>query len=213
MDYSSNDNGILPLYASRRVLSYDLSSFDRPFIANVAWLYEIPFGKHGNPVVKTVLGNWNVSGTITFASGAPQSMGFSTTTGVDLIGGGDGQRINVSANPNLPRGTRNGTQWFDKSVFSLPALGYIGSASRYVFRGPGQNQWDLSVFKNVMMRERASLQFRGEFYNAFNHTQWSGINASPQFNPATGAQTNALFGQATSDRGPRVIQLALRVSF
>src|SRR4029077_7630736 len=122
----SNDNGILPLYASRRVLSYDLSSFDRPFIANVAWLYEIPFGKHGNPVVKTVLGNWNVSGTITFASGAPQSMGFSTTTGVDLIGGGDGQRINVSANPNLPRGTRNGTQWFDKSVFSLPALGYIG---------------------------------------------------------------------------------------
>jgi hypothetical protein len=213
MDYSSNDNGILPLYASRRVLSYDLSSFDRPFIANVAWLYELPFGKHGNPVVKTVLGNWNVSGTITFASGAPQSMGFSTTTGVDLIGGGDGQRINVSANPNLPRGTRNGTQWFDKSVFSLPALGYIGSASRYVFRGPGQNQWDLSVFKNIVMRERASLQFRGEFYNAFNHTQWSGINASPQFNPATGAQTNALFGQATSDRGPRVIQLALRVSF
>jgi hypothetical protein len=69
------------------------------------------------------------------------------------------------------------------------------------------------VFKNVVMRERASLQFRGEFYNAFNHTQWSGINASPQFNPATGAQTNALFGQATSDRGPRVIQLALRVSF
>jgi hypothetical protein len=213
MDYSSNDNGILPLYASRRVLSYDLSSFDRPFIANVAWLYELPFGRHGNPVVKTVLGNWNVSGTITFASGAPQSMGFSTTTGVDLIGGGDGQRINVSGNPNLPRGTRNGTQWFDKSVFSLPALGYIGSASRYVFRGPGQNQWDLSVFKNVVMRERASLQFRGEFYNAFNHTQWSGINASPQFNPATGAQTNALFGQATSDRGPRVIQLALRVSF
>jgi hypothetical protein len=129
------------------------------------------------------------------------------------IGGGDGQRINVSANPNLPRGTRNGTKWFDTSVFSLPALGYIGSASRYVYRGPGQNQWDLSAFKNVVVRERLSFQLRGEFYNAFNHTQWAGINASPQFNPATGAQTNALFGQANSDRGPRVIQLALRATF
>jgi hypothetical protein len=213
MDYSSNDNGILPLYASRRVISYDLSSFDRPFIANMAWLYELPLGRHGNPVVKAILGNWNVSGTITFASGAPQSMGFSTTSGVDLIGGGDGQRINISGNPNLPRGTRNGQEWFDKSVFSLPAAGYIGSASRYVYRGPGQNQWDLSAFKNIVVRERLSFQLRGEFYNAFNHTQWSGINASPQFNPATGAQTNALFGQANSDRGPRVIQLALRATF
>ena len=208
MDYSSNDLGILPLYASRKVLSYDLSSFDRPFIANLAWLYEIPtLRAHEESGSEAVLGNWNVSGTITFASGAPQSMGFSTTTGVDLIGGGDGQRINVSANPNLPRGTRNGSQWFDTSVFSLPALGYIGSASRYVYRGPGQNQWDLSAFKNILIRDKASVQLRGEFYNAFNHTQWSGINASPQFNPSTGAQTNALFGQATSDRGPRVIQL------
>ena len=182
MDYSSNDLGTLPLYASRRVLSYDLSSFDRPFIANIAWLYEVPLAKHGNVVVKSLLGNWNVSGTITFASGAPQSMGFSTTSGVDLIGGGDGQRINVSGNPNLPRGTRNGTQWFDTSVFSLPAPGYIGSASRYVYRGPGQNQWDLSAFKNFVIRDKASVQFRGELYNAFNHTQWSGHQCmSPQF--------------------------------
>jgi len=140
-------------------------------------------------------------------------MGFSTTTGVDLIGGGDGQRINVSANLNLPRGTRNGSKWFDTSVFSLPAAGYIGSASRYVFRGPGPNQWDLSAFKEIAIHEKVKVELRGEFYNAFNHTQWSGINASPQFNPSTGAQTNALFGQATSDRGPRVIQIALRTTF
>jgi hypothetical protein len=98
-------------------------------------------------------------------------------------------------------------------VFSLPALGYIGSASRDVFRGPGQNQWDLAAFKNFVIREKATFQFRGEFYNAFNHAQWSGINTSAQFNPATGQQVNALFGTATSDRGPRVIQLAIRVSF
>lgn len=161
----------------------------------MAWLYEVPFAKHGNAVMKTVFGNWNVSGSITFASGATQGMGFSTTTGVDLIGGGDGQTVNVSGNPNLPSGTRDGAQWFDKSVLSLPAAGYIGSASRYVFRGPGQNQEDLSAFKNFMIHDRASIQFRGELYNTSNHTQWSGINASPQFNPATGGQPTRCSGR------------------
>jgi hypothetical protein len=214
MDYSSSDTSGLPVYASRKLLSYDLSSFDRPYIANIAWLYEIQAVKKlRNPFAKATLGGWNLSGNLTLASGAPSAVSFSTNTGVDLIGGGDGQRINVSGNPNLSRGTRNGVEWFNTSVFSLPALGYIGSASRYPYRGPGQNQWDLSVFKKFSVFERAKVDLRGELYNVFNHTQWSGINASAVFNTATGAQTNSLFGQATSDRGPRVVQLALRVDF
>jgi hypothetical protein len=56
------------------------------------------------------------------------------------------------------------------------------------------------------------MELRGEFYNAFNHAQWSGINTAAQFNPA-GQQVNSLFGQATSSRGPRVIQLSLRAQF
>jgi hypothetical protein len=95
----------------------------------------------------------------------------------------------------------------------MPAVGYIGSASRYVYRGPGQNQWDLSAFKDFKIHERANIELRGELYNAFNHTQWAGISASPVFNTATGAQTSTTFGQANSDRGPRVIQLALRFAF
>jgi hypothetical protein len=214
MDYSSSDTSGLAVYASRRLINYDLSSFDRTYIANIAWLYEIQATRHlRNPFAKATVGGWNLSGTLTFASGAPSGVSFSTNTGVDLIGGGDGQRIDVSANPNLPRGTRNGTEWFNTSVFSLPPLGYIGSASRYPYRGPGQNQWDLSIFKKFSIHERAKVDLRGEFYNAFNHVQWSGINASAVFNTTTLAQTNSLFGQATSDRGARVVQLALRVDF
>jgi hypothetical protein len=214
MDYGSSDLSTYALYASRRLLNYDLSSFDRPYIVNMTWLYEIPTAQHlKNPVAKAAFGNWNVSGTVTFASGAPQGVSFSNTAGTDLIGGGDGQRINISANPNLPRGTRNGVKWFDTSVFSMPAVGYIGSASRYPYRGPGQNQFDLSVFKHIFIHERFRTELRGELYNAFNHTQWSGINGSATFNTATGAQTNSLFGQATSDRGPRIVQLALRFDF
>ena len=80
--------------------------------------------------------------------------------------------------PTSLRGVRDGGKWFDTSDFSLPALGYIASASRYVFRGPGQNQWDLSAYKTVVIRDKASVLIRGEFYHAFNHTQWSDISAS-----------------------------------
>src|SRR5205823_6778562 len=191
------------------------SNFDRTFIANIAALYEIPGARRiSNPILKAALGHWNVSSTITLASGAPSGVGFSTVQGTDLIGGGDGQRINVSGNPNLGYGTRNGNRFFDTSVFSAPALGDIGNASRQVIRGPGQNQFDLAAFKDfAVARERVKLQLRGEFYNAFNHTQWSSLDTTARFDLPTGRQTNTLFGTATGDRGARVIQLALRVSF
>jgi hypothetical protein len=214
MDYGSGDNNGLPLYADRRLFSYGLSSFDRTFIANIAGLYEIPGARHlANPFLKAALGNWNLSTTITFASGAPLGVGFSTVQGTDLIGGGDGQRINVNGNPQLGYGDRNGARFFNTSVFSAPALGYIGNAPRDVFRGPGQNQFDLAAFKDFTLYESFKIQFRGEFYNAFNHTQFSGVDTAAKFDLTTGAQTNSTFGQANADRGGRVVQLALRVSF
>jgi hypothetical protein len=215
MDYGSGDGNGLPLYADRRLLSYGLSNFDRTFIANVAALYEMPGARRtSNPILRAALGHWNLSSTITLASGAPSGVGFSTVQGTDLIGGGDGQRINVSGNPNLGYGTRTGSRFFDTTVFSAPGLGDIGNASRQVIRGPGQNQFDLAAFKDFgLAREHVKLQLRGEFYNAFNHTQWSSLDTTARFDLATGKQTNTLFGTATGDRGARVIQLALRVSF
>jgi len=214
MDYGSSDGATLPTYASPVLIAYGESSFDRTFITNLSWLYELPGSQHlKNPILSTVLGHWNVSGIATFASGAPTGVSFTTVSGADLIGGGDGQRVNITGNPQLPYGTRNGNEFFNTSVFALPALGYIGNAPRDVFRGPGQNQWDLSAFKNFIVRERTSLQLRTEFFNAFNHSQWSTINTAAKFNNTTGAQINTLFGTATADRGPRVIQVALRLNF
>ncbi len=136
-----------------------------------------------------------------------------TVSGADLIGGGDGQRVNISGNPQLGYGERNGARFFNTSVFSAPALGSIGNAPRQVFRGPGLNQFDLAAFKDFSIVERVKIQLRSEFYNAFNHTQFSGVDTAPKFDLTTGAQTNPTFGQANADRGARVIQLALRLSF
>jgi hypothetical protein len=90
-----------------------------------------------------------------------------------------------------------------------PALGTFGNLGRNVVRAPGFANWDVSFSKKAELFRTANdhpvqLQFRGEFFNLFNHTQWSGVSA------AVGA---ANFGQITSARDPRLTQLGLRLIF
>jgi hypothetical protein len=79
--------------------------------------------------------------------------------------------------------------------------------------GPGVNDWDLALIKAIRVHEHVSTQLRFEAYNAFNHTQFSSVNATAQFNPATGKQVNTSFGQLNGDRGPRIMQVSLRIAF
>jgi hypothetical protein len=71
---------------------------------------------------------------------------------------------------------------------------------------------EIGLFKNIPVHERVRAQLRVEAYNAFNHTQFTGVNTSATFTPA-GVQTNTAFGQYTSAANPRRLQLALRVTF
>jgi len=78
---------------------------------------------------------------------------------------------------------------------------------------PGLNNWDLTFLKKIPLRnERRSLQFRWEMYNAFNHTQYFGVDGTARFDPA-GNQVNQLFGQVTSTRLPRLMQFGLHLYF
>jgi hypothetical protein len=66
--------------------------------------------------------------------------------------------------------------WFDASAFKLNADGTYGNSGRAPLRLPGRNQTDLALSKNFYPFERR-LQFRADFINAFNHTQWTTVNA------------------------------------
>ena len=93
-----------------------------------------------------------------------------------------------------------------------PAFICWGNAPKDVFRGPGINNWDTSLFKNIPITERWSAQFRVEAYNVFNHTQFTTVNTAAVFN-AAGQQTSGTFGQYTAAANPRQLQLALRIMF
>jgi hypothetical protein len=203
------------MYRPLRAWSYGKAGSDQTHNLVLNYTWDLPKASRlaPNRVVRFAMDNWQVSGITAFVSGQPSGVGFSTTDGADLNGGGDGTRIIVTGRAQLPHGERTLLRWFDPTVFARPQRGDPGNAPRDVFRGPGHNNWDLSITKNFpVFSEDRQFQFRTEFYNAFNHTQFSGLDSTARFDPQ-GAQVNARFGQVISARSPRVVQLSLRFTF
>lgn len=214
MDYNSGDaNGVSPLVPVR-VWNYGLSNYDHTHVFKFNWLWDIPKARIGSKALDRVINGWQLSGIATFESGAPMSIGYSTTTAVDITGTpSQGSRIVVLSNPVLPKSERTFDRYFNTGVFRMPAVGTVGNAARSEIRGPGMNNWDIALFKNIPVNERLRLQVRCETYNTFNHTQFSGVDTGARFDPATGEQVNARFGELTGARDARIMQLALRLMF
>ena len=94
------------------------------------------------------------------------------------------------------------TQWFNTAAFAQPALGQFGNSGRSILRGPGINNLDLGFFKNFSLPKDATLQFRVEAFNAFNHPQFQGVSQNI---------TSANFGVVTSARPGRIVQLGAKL--
>ena len=163
--------------------------------------------------LRAVFSGWQVSGVTTFLSGQPLGIGYTNTTSVDTTGTpSQGARVVVAGDPVLPKGEQTFYRFFRTDVFQMPAVGTFGNAAKSVLRGPGLNNWDIAILKNFPIYERLRAQFRCEMYNAWNHTQFNGVDTTARFDPA-GRQGNARFGQVISAADPRQIQLALRFYF
>ena len=99
-------------------------------------------------VTRWVLDNCRLSGITTFASGMPQGINLTTVDGADITGGGDGPRVNVTGRAQLSSGDLSLTRWFNPTVSARPAKGDPGNEPKDVFRGPGINNWDATLFKD-----------------------------------------------------------------
>jgi hypothetical protein len=148
--------------------------------------------------------------------------------GTDITGGSEGWRAVQTGSAVLPKNKRTVDRWFDTSVFAPPALAQQvtdmagvqavlarGNAGRRIARGPGINNTDLALFKNVKVAGAVNAQLRIEAYNVFNHTQFADLE-DPGRNPQwdqSGAQINPAFGRVTAARDPRIVQLAVQLRF
>lgn len=182
-----------------------LSDFDTPQRLVVSGIVEHPRLEGKNPVMRTILGGWQSNFIFTAQSGTPITI----LSGVDnaLMGVGLNRADFTGAPIDLAGGRSRAEEidaWFNPAAFRQNAVGTIGEIGRNTLRSPGAWNADYSAFKEFAIQERAKIQFRGELFNAFNHTRLGAPNTtviSPQF------------GKITSAYSPRIIQLALKFVF
>jgi hypothetical protein len=188
------------------------SAFDIHHVFFTNFVYDIPLLKNSpNRGLKTAFGGWELSGIVAAQSGAPLNIGLNTPNITNLI-------PSYGANLNRPDMSGAGhdphtvNEWFDTSIYSTPAPGTWGDTPRGSVRGPGRDNWSLSLFKNFgLSQERGSnIQFRAEFFNVWNHTQFIGNAALNGISKNLGASD---FGKITGAYDPRTVQLALKLSF
>jgi hypothetical protein len=190
-------------------LSRTLATFDVPANFVLSYHYELPFAQ--------VFGRnrwtrgWNLAGITRFASGIPVTL--SDSGDRSLLGTGTNGPGGAVDRPNCALGgalqlaandPRTSLPFFNTGIFSRETIGSFGTCQTRFFHGPGINNWDAALLRDMRLTEHKILQFRFEFFNAFNHTQ---------FNNPSGSVTNANFGRVTSARSPRIAQVALKYIF
>lgn len=190
-------------YDWNRHLGRGEAEFSHPHRWIMALLWQPQWGNSLAALPKAVLAGWTLGVITTFESGNAIGPINIQTSARDF----EPERPNISGDPNLPRGERTQTRFFDTSVFSDPGQDVKGSAGVGIIRGPGQNNWNINLAKTFRFTERIGLELRGEFYNTFNHTQFSEINT--EFEEFSGTT----FGWATWARDARVMQMGLRLTF
>ncbi len=210
LDQSSNlGEEVNPLNPS---LSRALSAFDITHNFVVSYSYQIPFERWFNATNRWTKG-WEFSGITRFSSGLPVTL---LNYGDNSLLGAEPNGINnfgvdqpdvAAGSLNLNHNLRNGQSYFNAALFSQNALGTPGNAPRRYFHGPGMENFDMALLKNLRLTEAKSLQFRLEAFNVFNHAQFFGPQA------VDGNISSGTFGQVVSAAAPRLVQLGAKFTF
>jgi hypothetical protein len=154
--------------------------------ASISGHFDFPFQSSSAKGAAKLISGWQLNGITSLLSGFP----FTPLAGSNRSGDGNTRnpdRPNLSPSFTGPIILHQQTKWFDPAAFALPTTGTFGSIGRGTFRGPNLANVDLSLLKNTSLSERVSMQFRAEFFNAFNHvnlgppntTVFSGTSVSP----------------------------------
>jgi hypothetical protein len=211
----ANNQAQMVLDRNRVSRDWGRSALNATNQASISARYELPFGQGkrwlnaASGLGSKLIGGWQLNGISTFLSGFP----FTPLIGSNRSGDGDTRNPDrPSVNPNFsgPVQLREPSQWFNPNAFVLPAPGTFGNLGRGTLTGPGLADVDLSLFKNTAVSERTSLQFRAEFFNAFNRVNFGPPNTTVFSSGAISASAGLITTLATN---PRQIQFGLKLIF
>jgi hypothetical protein len=214
-DETDDDGWATLAYSAPSLLdrNYALAGYDRPQIFQMAFVYELPYktqGGSGSKATRVVLGDWQINGIYTAASGTPLTM---TASGADLNMPGNMQTANLNGSYKVIGDKGDAGFYFDPTPFSQPTGTSLGSTGRNQFRGPGYWNLDFSIFRGFPIRSGGKrAEFRVEFFNLFNHPRWG--NPDTDLNSGTFGRTFTV-GDTARDfgSGERNIRLGARFQF
>ncbi|MBV8569789.1 MAG: carboxypeptidase regulatory-like domain-containing protein [Acidobacteriaceae bacterium] len=211
---SSFENELNPLnYRLSRSLSY----FDAPNRFVFSYVYQFP-NTSFQGIKGKLLNGWQSSGILQFQTGFPvpitSASDYELETSYFFQSAGEPNKIGPfqRLNPRNPLNAAFVTSAFQQpqDQYGNPIYGVFGTSSRTVCCGPGIANFDFSMMKDTKVTESTAVEFRAEFFNIFNHAQFSTVDG----NISDGdVQTGGTFGKVTRAREPRVIQLALKLIF
>jgi hypothetical protein len=211
------------------------SDLNRTHVVQINYIYDLPFFQHSsNALAKGVLGGWEISGITSFFSGEPQDFNCGVSGFSSGIGGP--VRCNTVGPVKIDKGVYNDPTygptptWWNPGTVTQPLAsqllannepGMFGTMGRNILTGPGRNNTDLALLKNISLPwfkgERSTLQFRWETFNTFNHPQWKYVNAgcsgSTSFGGACNDINNVGNGEVNTTWDPRIMQFGLKLIF
>jgi hypothetical protein len=207
-----NSGAVAPQNPYNMAAEYAFSNVDSPLRWTTSFSYDLPFGKGkkfvngGNIIVSNVVGGWSVNATSIFQTGFPlqisQSKNFNSSFGYAS------QRPNATGISPATSGSLEARlgDYINPAAFSQAAEFTFGNLGRTIpLRGPGQANWDMSIFKTFTIKERIKSQFRFEALNALN---------TPLFYAPNTSFGSSTFGQITQQANfSRELELALRFAF
>jgi hypothetical protein len=189
--------------------SWGPSDFDIRQMFVLSGTYQVPVGRgrhflgSSGKLVNALAGGWSISGIQSVTTGLP----FSVLAGADVANVGEPtnrQRANLVGDP-FTGFKQSRLEWFNRAAFQEPATYTYGNSGKNIMRGPRRVNLDFGAHKAFSMTEKTQLQFRAEFFNALNHTQF-GL-------PAATASGGENLGLITTANPPRIIQFALKFSY
>lgn len=188
------------------------SAFDMKHNVVANFQYALPLDRW-MPGHRRLSGGWSVSGVVRFSTGLPVTLYNNQDT--SLLGtipnainnNGVDAPDYTPGNLQLHLNPRDGQAAFNTALFTLPALGEVGTADRRMFYGPGIENVDLAVEKTTALGEKRELRFRVEAFNGLNHAQFYGAAA------VNGNISSTSFGQVVSAAAPRLMQVSAKLTF
>ncbi len=208
LDEADSYSNQVDAFVSPRVRNYGPAGFDRrqTFSGSYHWtLPKLTRAVAFRPA-HWMADGWEISGVTRMSTGGPFTPSYSLLNSLPTPTGSTSETARAQViNPEAPLNER-----FAPAPQGPPAS--IGNLGKNTLVGPGLNNWDISLYRQIRFTERLNAQLRFETYNTFNHTQFSGVDTTLRFD-AAGNQANPLFSLPTSARPPRRIQLSMRLRF